>query len=203
MLVKALSVGYLNTNCYVVTDEATLECAVIDPGAESGTILGYLEQHGLRCRAILLTHGHPDHCQALDAVKEATGAEVYMNMLDAGWSVEDAHWTMVPPEGTHNVQEGDVVRAGPLAFRVIACPGHTPGGVTYQIENCLFTGDTLFRLTCGRYDFPGGDPQVLARSLAKLGDLEGDYEIYPGHGDSSTLEYERRFNHAMLAARGG
>jgi len=199
MLVKTLTVGFLQTNCYVVTDEDTLECAVIDPGGESGTILGYLEQHGLRCRAILITHGHYDHCLALEAVKEATGAPAYMSLIDAETDFMEQEWNLEPPEDMNYVEDGDVIEAGPLSFTVIACPGHTPGGLTYQIQDCLFTGDTLFRLTCGRYDFPESSALDLSRSLDRLRSLEGDYEVYPGHGDASSLEFERRFNPTLLS----
>ena len=88
--------------------------------------------------------------------------------------------------------------AGSLTFDVLETPGHTPGGITYRCEDCLFTGDTLFRMSCGRYDFPGSSSLDLGHSLEKLRDLPGDYEVYPGHEGSTSLEYERRFNPYML-----
>ena len=198
MLIKCLPVGHLMTNCYIVTDETTLECAVIDPGDESNTILYYLEDNHLTCRAILLTHGHYDHTGAVYAVHEETGAPVYMNALDAGTAVAFDSFSFVPPEGTIFYKEGDEVKVGNLTFRVMETPGHTPGGITYRCEDCLFTGDTLFRMSCGRYDFPGSSSLDLGHSLEKLRDLPGDYEVYPGHEGSTSLEYERRFNPYML-----
>ena len=198
MLIKCLPVGHLMTNCYIVTDETTLECAVIDPGDESNTILYYLEDNHLTCRAILLTHGHYDHTGAVYAVHEETGAPVYMNALDAGTAVAFDSYTFTPPEGTIFYKEGDEVKVGNLTFRVMETPGHTPGGITYRCEDCLFTGDTLFRMSCGRYDFPGSSSLDLGHSLEKLRDLPGDYEVYPGHEGSTSLEYERRFNPYML-----
>jgi len=130
MLIKCLPVGHLMTNCYIVTDETTLECAVIDPGDESNTILYYLEDNHLTCRAILLTHGHYDHTGAVYAVHEETGAPVYMNALDAGTAVAFDSYTFTPPEGTIFYKEGDEVKVGNLTFRVMETPGHTPGGVT-------------------------------------------------------------------------
>ena len=112
MLIKCLPVGHLMTNCYVVTDEATLECAVIDPGDESNTILYYLEDNHLTCRAILLTHGHYDHTGAVDAVHEETGASVYMHALDAGKAVAFDSYAYQPPEGTIFYKEGDEVKVG-------------------------------------------------------------------------------------------
>mgnify|MGYP002602152099 CR=1 FL=1 len=198
MLIKCLPVGHLMTNCYIVTDETTLECAVIDPGDESNTILYYLEDNHLTCRAILLTHGHYDHTGAVYAVHEETGAPVYMNALDAGTAVAFDSFSFVPPEGTIFYKEGDEVKVGNLTFRVMETPGHTPGGVTLICGDALFTGDTLFRMSCGRYDFPGSSSLDLGHSLEKLRDLPGDYEVYPGHEGSTSLEYERRFNPYML-----
>ena len=198
MLIKCLPVGHLMTNCYIVTDETTLECAVIDPGDESNTILYYLEDNHLTCRAILLTHGHYDHTGAVYAVHEETGAPVYMNALDAGTAVAFDSYSFVPPEGTIFYKEGDEVKVGNLTFRVMETPGHTPGGVTLICGDALFTGDTLFRMSCGRYDFPGSSSLDLGHSLEKLRDLPGDYEVYPGHEGSTSLEYERRFNPYML-----
>ena len=178
MLIKCLPVGHLMTNCYIVTDETTLECAVIDPGDESNTILYYLEDNHLTCRAILLT---------------------YMNALDAGTAVAFDSYTFTPPEGTIFYKEGDEVKVGNLTFRVMETPGHTPGGVTLICGDALFTGDTLFAGSCGRTDFAGGSMEVELQSLAKIAALPGDYEVYPGHMDCSTLETERRFNPYLTA----
>ena len=194
MLIKCLPVGHLMTNCYIVTDETTLECAVIDPGDESNTILYYLEDNHLTCRAILLTHGHYDHTGAVYAVHEETGAPVYMNALDAGTAVAFDSYTFTPPEGTIFYKEGDEVKVGNLTFRVMETPGHTPGGVTLICGDALFTGDTLFAGSCGRTDLAGGSYDEIMASLKKLGELPGDYHVCPGHDLTSTLERERRSN---------
>lgn len=194
MLIKTLEVGFLQTNCYIVTDEDTLECAVIDPGADAGRIASYLEDNKLIPRAILLTHGHFDHVMGVNDLAEEKNLPVYMSEKDLGREIGNNYYNFDPPEDTRFVKEGDEIQIGSLTFRVIECPGHTPGGLTYQVENCLFTGDTLFRLSCGRYDFPGSSSVELTLSLSKLRDLEGDYEVYPGHEESTTLEFERRFN---------
>ena len=173
----------------------SLGCAVIDPGDESNTILYYLEDNHLTCRAILLTHGHYDHTGAVYAVHEETGAPVYMNALDAGTAVAFDSYTFTPPEGTIFYKEGDEVKVGNLTFRVMETPGHTPGGVTLICGDALFTGDTLFAGSCGRTDFAGGSMEVELQSLAKIAALPGDYEVYPGHMDPTTLERERNFNY--------
>ena len=201
MLIKCLPVGHLMTNCYIVTDEASLACAVIDPGDESNTILNYLEDNHLTCRAILLTHGHYDHTGAVDAVHAETGATVYMHRNHAGSAVGFDSYVYDPPEGTVFYQEGDTVQVGALVFRVLETPGHTPGGVTLMCEDALFTGDTLFNGSCGRTDFAGGDMEQELRSLARLAALDGDYEVYPGHMDFSTLERERQYNPYLRALK--
>ena len=197
MLIKTLTVGHLGTNCYVVTDENMLQCAVIDPGDESGTILDYLEDNKLTCKAILLTHGHFDHTGAVEALMAETGAPLWMNQADQG----KGEFQYDAPEGTLWYGDGDSVHVGALTFNVIATPGHTPGGVTLQCGDALFTGDTLFRDSCGRTDFPGGDMQTQLKSLRRLAELPGDYDVYPGHMEASTLLREKKFNYYMKYAQ--
>jgi len=194
MLIKTIPVGHLDTNCYVVTDENSLSCAVIDPGAEANTILDYIESNNLKCKYVFLTHGHFDHTGAVDDVAEETGATVCMHHLDDCRETSNAHMPYTLREGGRYYQDGDVLEMGSLSFEIIGTPGHTPGGVTIRCGDALFTGDTLFRGSCGRVDLPGGDMDEELRSLKKLCELEGDYEVYPGHMDHSTLERERQFN---------
>lgn len=201
MLIKCIPVGQIETNCYIVTDEDTLECAVIDPGDEANTILDYLEDHKLKAKYIFLTHGHFDHTMAVPEVHRQTGATVCMNQKDAGAVLENAPFKFNPPEDTIWYREGDILHVGGLAFEVFETPGHTPGGVTLRCGEALFTGDTLFRESCGRTDLYGGDMNALLHSLKRLADLPGEYEVYPGHMDVTTLETERRFNYYIKYAR--
>lgn len=194
MLIKTLPVGQLETNCYVVTDENALVCAVIDPGDESNTILDYIEDNKLSCKAILITHAHFDHVSAVNAMLEATGAELYMCEKDLELAKTGASGRFTPPENTHFYKDGDEVKVAGLAFKVMETPGHTPGGVTLICGDALFTGDTLFRGSCGRTDLPGGDMRAELRSLKRIASLEGDYEVYPGHAESSMLSIEREHN---------
>lgn len=195
MNIKTLPVGQLETNCYVVVDEENLVCALIDPGDESNTIMDYVESNKLKVGAILLTHGHYDHVGAVKEIMEETGCEMYINPRDEGYEVGLSGMKFKMPEGGKYYDEGDVVKVGNLEFAVIATPGHTPGGVCLICRDALFTGDTLFRGSCGRTDLPGGSMREELRSLKKICRLPGDYEVYPGHMDSSSLERERRFNH--------
>ena len=206
MLIKCITVGALETNCYVVADEKTLECAVIDPGADASTILDYLEETKLSCRFVLLTHGHFDHTGAVSDILAETDAKLCMHRADVGISVAGDYYRFVPPEGTHYYAEGDTVCVGGISFTVIETPGHTPGSVTLLCaeagseEKALFTGDTLFRDSCGRTDFPGSSTEDILRSLKRLAELPGNYEVLCGHGLGSSLDRERSANYFMKAA---
>ena len=195
MLIKTLPVGQLETNCYIVTNEETLECVVIDPGDESNTILDYMEANQLKCKAILVTHGHFDHIGALCAVAEETGAPSYMNERDHNVNSGMLRRGVELPAYLNSYDDGDIVEAAGMKFEVLATPGHTMGGVSLKVEDALFTGDTLFKGSCGRVDLPGGDMDTQLLSLKKLCQLEGEYEVYPGHMDSTTLHRERTFNY--------
>ena len=202
MLIKTLPVGYLGTNCYIVTDEHTQKCAIIDPGADSNTILDYIESNKLTPVAIFLTHSHFDHCMALEPVMEATGALIYINGHDINADGRRDQHKLNDDERLNRYGEGDVMQVGDLGIAVLETPGHSPGSVTLMCENALFTGDTLFRDSCGRTDLGEGSMDVLMESLQRLSALEGDFEVYPGHGDSSTLNRERSFNYYMRYANG-
>ena len=195
MLVKTRPVGQLETNCYIVMNENTLECVVIDPGDEANTILDYLEDRKLKCVAILLTHGHFDHVGAVDAVAEETGATVYMHELDDAKNSRQYMMRYYLPESGKYLKDGEVLNLAGLEFHIMATPGHTLGGVTIRCEDALFTGDTLFKGSCGRVDLPGGDMNTQLESIRRICQLPGDYEVYPGHMDSSTLERERMYNY--------
>ena len=209
MLIKCFSVGSFETNCYVVTDEQSLRCAVIDPGADAATILDYLEENRLTCAYVLLTHGHFDHTGAVEAVRAETGAPLYLHKADDGISIGGPFYRFTAPKDANFFREGDVIALDRISFAVLETPGHTPGSVTLLAmetgseERALFTGDTLFRDSCGRTDFPGGDQAAMFRSLRRLAELPGDYEVYPGHMESTTLSRERRVNPYVLYALGG
>ena len=195
MNIKTIPVGQLETNCYVVVNEETLACVVIDPGDESNAIMDYIESNRLRCEAIMLTHGHFDHVGAVNEILEQTGCALYINPRDEGYEVGKSGMKYKMPEGGKYYDDGDIIVEAGLEFKVLATPGHTPGSVCLICGGALFTGDTLFRGSCGRADLPGGSMREEMRSLKKICELEGDYEVYPGHMDSSSLERERRFNH--------
>lgn len=200
MLIKNLPVGDLETNCYIVTDEETLDCAVIDPGDESNTILDYIEENKLNVKAIFLTHGHYDHTGAAGAVSEETGAPVWINIRDTNKEGKPDFHKYTPGENVKYYKDGDIIKIGKIVFGVLETPGHSEGSVSIICENALFSGDTLFHNSCGRTDIPGGSMETLLKSLKRLGGLPGEYEVYPGHMDATTLNNERKFNHYLRYA---
>ena len=182
---KSLTVGDFATSCYIVWDDASDGCVVIDPGYEPERIRKACE--GRKIEAILLTHGHFDHIGGVEALAEENTAIVIHSHdepmltnpeLNAGWIVDD-HVTA--PKATCLVREGDVITFAGTTFAVLHTPGHTPGSVCYQTGEWLFTGDTLFHFGYGRTDLPGGSMSQLAASLRRLQPLAQQYDIFPGH----------------------
>ena len=199
MLIKAMPVGQLSTNCYIVTDEKSLKCAIIDPGAESGRILNYIEENSLTPVCIMLTHGHFDHTTGVAVIQAEKNIPVYINEKDVLKSGHSSLLYSYAPFVKY-YSEGDAVQVGELSFRVLETPGHSAGSVTLLCEDVMFCGDTLFRDSCGRTDLDGGDSDTLLASLRRLAALDGDFEVYPGHADATSLDRERRFNYYMRSA---
>ena len=202
MLIKTIPVGMLETNCYIVTDEETKKCAIIDPGADSNMILDYIESNNLIPAAVFMTHGHYDHHLALDAVIEDTGVPAYIHVSEVNRGGQKGRHKLDDNGKLSFYAEGDVVDIGNLAFKILETPGHSTGSVTLMCDDAIFTGDTLFREDCGRTDLEGGSDDIMMKSLKRLSELDGDYEVYPGHAESSTLGYERNFNRYMRYATG-
>ena len=174
MRIYTMLTGLMETNCYlVVTKERHI--AVIDPGADPETIIAKLEDLGSEPSMILLTHAHYDHTGAVEALCKEPQKLRYDRLL----------------------HEGDTIQLDELTFTVLETPGHTPGGVCYQVGDVIFSGDTLFQLSVGRTDFPGGDAAALKKSVQRLRDLPGEYTICPGHGSPTYLSQERSKNPYM------
>lgn len=201
MKVSMMQVGPIGTNCYILEDETAKKAAVIDPGDEADRILAELRGLDAQVEYILLTHGHYDHIGAVAQLHEALpGTKVYLHKADS----RGTGFHVVPladqVADLKYYSDGDTLTLGSLTIHVIHTPGHTPGGVTLRVEDALFTGDTLFAGSMGRSDFPGGNTQQLFASLKKLAQLEGDFQVLPGHDRATTLDRERRSNVFMLEA---
>lgn len=197
-------VGAMGTNSYVVLDEETKEAALIDPGNEGQRLLSAIESKGANLKYIILTHGHFDHIMALSEVKEASGASLLIHEYDAKMLKEPSlslisrfsskEMTFPTPEVL--LKDGDVIQLGTSTLEVFHTPGHTPGSICLFIGDTVISGDTLFRESIGRYDFPGGDYATIMKSLTKLIKRFGDinYKILPGHGSSTTVSHELEYN---------
>ena len=197
MKLETMVLGPLETNCYLLWDEQTMEAAVIDPGASGQKIADRLAQNGLMLRMILLTHAHFDHIGGLQQLHELTGAPVWVSKIDSTDPAEMTHGRLI---FTNTYEDGDELTLGHIKIHVIATPGHTPGGVCLLAGDWLFSGDTLFAGSCGRTDFKGGDQQAMMASLKKLGQLPGNLRVLPGHMEESTLDEERPVNPWMREA---
>ena len=203
MHIKTLVVGQIETNCYIVTDENSKACAIIDPGDESNLIMQYIEDLGLQPHAIFLTHGHYDHTMATDDIVREWGVPVYISKRDTTEDTQPNPYRYFVGKETRFYDEGDVIPIGDLRFHIMATPGHSPGSVCIRVENCLFCGDTMFKDNCGRCDLPGGNYETLLQSLARINRLRDVEEVYPGHMDATTLDRERRFNFYLKQAAMG
>ncbi len=187
--IRRIPVGPLATNCYlVVMGESAL---IVDPGDEGDHICQLLERSGARLKTILYTHGHFDHVGAGGMIRERTGADVYMHRADDLLIEEMGLEGSLPDKDLEGV---DVLEWGGAQLRVIHTPGHSPGSVSFLLDDNLFTGDTLFAGSIGRTDLPGGSTQLIMESLSVLASLDSGLHVLPGHGPRSTLHHELNNN---------
>ena len=201
MKVLSAMVGPIMTNCYILCDEAAKVCAVIDPGDEPKRIEAMIASCGCSPVMILLTHGHFDLCTGVAGLLEKwPDLLVYIHEADVTDGVGgELTFRRLDEKNQRYWHEGDTLTVGGLTLRVMETPGHSRGSVCLLVEGqgVIFSGDTLFRGNCGRCDFPGGDYRAMLRSLARLGRLEGQYQVYPGHEAATDMEYERKYNPYM------
>ena len=195
MKVKMMQVGPIGTNCYILEDEETQKAAVIDPGDDGAAIADVLKEDRAQVEYILLTHGHYDHTTGVPDLKARfPEARVYIHRADANGAGSQLFPLAGQIKDLRYYGEGDAFPLGSLTIQVMETPGHSPGSVSLKVGDVLFTGDTLFCGSCGRTDLAGGSYEEIMASLKRLGELEGDFHVCPGHDRTSTLERERRYN---------
>ena len=197
--IDVLPLGAYQTNCYIVWAGDSNRCAVIDPGYEPEAVLARLAQLGLSLDTILLTHGHFDHVGAVEALVKATGCKLWMSQSDYTQRKNPMNDYLYPLHDKNFCEisfceEGESICVGSLKFTVMETPGHTWGSVCYLCEDAMFCGDTLFAASCGRTDLSGGDRVTMMNTLERLCEIDTDYRIFPGHGESSTLRHEQQTN---------
>lgn len=207
----SLTVGPLYTNCYIVFCEKTHEALIIDPGfteEEWHKVLSKIRENGLRIKYIINTHGHVDHISGNSKIKEATGAILATHFRDIDMLIDPAKnlslmlgLHVVSPLPDMILRGGEEIRVGHIKLKVLHTPGHTPGSISLHCKDleAIFTGDTLFAGSIGRTDFPGSSHRDLMYSIKKkILVLPDETVVYPGHGGSTSVGIERRFNLFLL-----
>lgn len=196
--------GGVATNCYLLKNNTDRQCVLIDPADSHDKIKEMIAQSGCTLKGILLTHGHYDHMLAAAAVREnyhvplCAGEAEKALLADAAWNLSGAMGGKpVTLDAERWLTDGEMLAIAGLQIQVIATPGHTPGGVSYYVPegSMLFSGDTLFAESVGRTDFPGGSMSALVHSVKeKLFVLPEDTKVFPGHGEQTTIAYEKKYN---------
>lgn len=199
-MIKTLTVGELQTNCYILIHEKLNECIIIDPGAEADNIIN--EIHKLKVKYIINTHCHADHIGAIPDLIKKFDCQIALHRQDLRLlsdPVLNLSATFSPANqekisASRILEEGDKIKIGDYLLKVLHTPGHTPGSICLLADGFIFTGDTLFCGSVGRWDLPGGDVEALKSSIKKLSRLERKLKIYPGHGPSCNLSDELTHN---------
>ena len=199
MEIKVISLGHIAVNCYMIsTDKAAI---VIDPGFSSAVVENFLFENADKERLILLTHGHFDHIGGAADLRDVTDTDIAIGekdnfaLSDMEYNLSDRfHAHLEPFSADILLKDGEEFLVGDIKLKTILTPGHTVGGVSYLIDDILFSGDTLFNLSIGRTDFPGGDLKVLKDSIKKLFLLNGDTTVLSGHGEPTTIQFEKDNN---------
>lgn len=200
MEIKCFSKGIFDANSYVVWKGN--EGVIIDAGVSDVEIMKFVDEKKITIKYIILTHGHFDHVYYASKLKEKTGAKVLIHKEDNEMlKVPDQNGTrffgdaVAFEEADETIDDKDTITVGDLTFEVIHTPGHSLGSICLKVENKLFSGDTLFRISCGRTDLPGGSQEDLDNSFKeKLFNLDDNTLVYPGHGNSTTIGFERFSN---------
>lgn len=192
MVVETIIAGMYEENCYLLIDDKTKECGIIDPGGNAKGIENVIKSKGLDAKFILITHGHADHVDGVEEISNDLNIPFYISKIDEEYMEKDNFVFGTLPKASMYLKEGDTVTLGSHTIKVIETPGHTKGGLCFLVDDLLFTGDTLFQGSVGRSDFIGGDMGELINGIkTKLLPLGDDIKVFPGHGPSSTIGFEK------------
>lgn len=204
MIIERVVDRFMGENTYILGDENTKKCAVIDPGGSIIDIFNVIKQHEFTVEYIILTHGHGDHICRVPEIKEKTNAKIVAHVKEEEVLIDRVKnlsaqlpGPLVEFDADIYVDEGDIIELGGLKLKIIHTPGHTKGGMSIKVGENIFTGDTLFAGSIGRTDFYGGDYKQIMKSLKKLAKYDDNAVIYPGHGPESTIGVEKRVNPYM------
>lgn len=198
MEIKRVVAGIYGANCYIIMDNKTKEALVLDPGGDVDDILNGITELGAKVKYIFLTHGHVDHTSGVEILKNLVKAPIAINERDSELINKGAHLygpLLEGKEPEYYLKEGDAFKIGDIEVTCIETPGHTPGGMSFIVEDSVFTGDTLFYGSIGRTDLEGGSQEIILKSIKeKLLTLSDDTIVYPGHGRQTTIENEKSIN---------
>lgn len=199
MEIKTMPVGMIGTNCYILSKGK--HALIVDPGGDAEKIIQYIEENELTPLGILLTHAHFDHIGGLETVRNKFQVNVYIHQAEQSWLTDPmlngSHKLMggeiTATEAEITLEEGELT-IGEFHFTVAHTPGHSPGSMSFIFTDSkqVFSGDVLFNQGIGRTDLPGGDLPTLEHSVTrKLYQLDDEYRVYPGHGPSTTIGFEK------------
>ena len=196
MIIEAIPAGIYDANCYILVEENTKECGIIDPGGDSQRLISQIDKLNAKPKFILLTHGHMDHVGGVIDLVKKYNIPFYISKADEEYMEKDDFVFGTLPKASGYLKDNVILKLGDEIFNVLETPGHTKGGLCFFLNNDkVFTGDTLFNGSIGRTDFIGGSMSEIINSIKeKLLPLGDKVDVYPGHGDMTTIEHEKKYN---------
>ena len=208
LMIETMPVGPLGTNCYIVYQDNVRQALIIDPGFEADRITNFLDSNNLQPDLILATHGHFDHLAVAQLLCDQYQLDMYLHQADWQLAASLPAWAsgMLPADYRPITSLQDLPASGQLDFlgetiQIVHTPGHTPGSVIYVIGSFIFAGDLLFYGSIGRTDLPGGDWEQMQNSLEIIASYPDAYQVFPGHGESTTIGMEKAENPFLLAGK--